>query len=392
MRTAASGATTDQLRRNNLSAILTLVHRDGAMSRTEITRRTRLNRSTVGACVADLVSLGLVFETVPDPGSRAGRPSLIVNPGSRVVAIAVNPEVDAIHIALVALGGRVLRTVHLDVAAPLTAADVVTRCSAAIAGLLSGQDASMQVVGIGLAVPGQVRLSDGQVREATHLGWFEEPMAAMLATATGFPTWAANAAILGMRAEGVFGAGRGVDDLVYFIGGSSGIGGGVVTGGQWMTGAAGYAGEFGHTFVRSEGTVCHCGANGCLEAEVTQQALLEAAGLRHDEADQLAAALAASSDPAAADLVSRDLELLGIAVRNAVNVFNPARVVLGGFLAELYRARGEQAPTLVGDAIRSARESVTIVPALLGSEQLMVGAGELVFADLLADPAGALAR
>ncbi|MGO4689758.1 ROK family transcriptional regulator [Glaciibacter sp. 2TAF33] len=384
--------TADQLRRQNLARLLTLIHQNGSLSRAELTRRTGLNRSTVGALVADLVALDLAFETMPDSGSRAGRPSPIVNPGRTVVAITVNPEVDAIHIALVALGGRVLRTVHLDVESPLTVAEVVTRSSAAIAGMLSGREPAVRVIGVGLAVPGQVRLSDGQVREATHLGWFEEPMAAMMARATGFPTWAANAAIVGMRAEGVFGAGRGVDDLVYFIGGSSGIGGGVVTGGQWMTGSAGYAGEFGHTFVQSAGTACHCGASGCLEAEVTQRALLEVAGLRHDEADELAVALIGSTDPAAAALVSRDLELLGIAVRNAVNVFNPARVVLGGFLAELYRAGGDRAQSLVGAAIRSARESVTIVPAALGRDQLMIGAGELVFAGLLADPSGALSR
>jgi predicted NBD/HSP70 family sugar kinase len=389
---AALRGTADQLRRRNLSRLLTLIHQNGSLSRAELTRLTGLNRSTIGTLVADLVALDLVYETMPDSGSRAGRPSPIVNPGSTVVAIAVNPEVDAIHIAMVALGGRVLRIVHLDIEAPLTVAEVVTRSSAAVAGMLSGRDQSVRVIGIGLAVPGQVRLSDGQVREASHLGWFEEPMAATLSRAAGFPVWAANAAILGMRAEAVFGAGRGIDDLVYFIGGASGIGGGVVTGGQWMTGAAGYAGEFGHTFVRSDGAACHCGASGCLEAEVTQQSLLDVAGLRHDQADSLAAALTASTDPAAAALVGRDLELLGIAVRNAVNVFNPARVVLGGFLAELYRARGDEARTLVGDAIRSARESVAIVPSALGSEQLMIGAGELVFAALLEDPAGTLSR
>jgi predicted NBD/HSP70 family sugar kinase len=388
-RPVASGGTTDQLRRNNLSSILTLVHREGALSRAEITRRTGLNRSTVGACVADLSALGLVSESMPESGARAGRPSPIVQASSSVVTIAVNPEVDAIHIGVVSLGGHVLRRIRLDADAVLSVADVVTRASAAIAGLVSGYESSQHVVGIGVAVPGQVRLSDGQVREATHMDWVEEPLAEMLQQRTGFRTWAANAAILGMRAESVFGAGRGIDDLVYFIGGASGVGGGAVTGGQWVTGAAGYAGEFGHTFVRSHGTVCHCGARGCLEAEVTQQRLLEAVGLASTEAERLEELLASSADAAVRAVVSEDVELLGIAVRNAINVFNPSVVVLGGYLDALYRSRKEQDDgwDLSRAAIRSARESVRIESAALGVDQLMIGAGELAFAELLADPA-----
>ncbi|MCU1443448.1 MAG: XylR family transcriptional regulator [Cryobacterium sp.] len=381
-------ATTDQLRRNNLSSVLTLIHHEGALSRADLTRLTGFNRSTIGALVVDLVDLGMVYETMPAKGARAGRPSPIVNASERTVAIAVNPEVDAIHLAVVALGGRVLSQIRLPVERELTVDDVVARSSAAMAEMVAGQ--AFHVVGIGIAVPGQVRLFDGQVREATHLGWFEEPMARRFTEATGYPAWAANAAILGMRAESVFGAGKGVDDLVYFIGGASGIGGGVVTGGQWMTGAAGYAGEFGHTFVQSDGRPCHCGASGCLEAEVTQESLVAMVGLHADEISELPRALATATDPAVREHIERDLDLLAIAVRNAVNVFNPAVVVIGGFLEALYRARSDDtSDRLVRDAIRSARESVRIVPADLGSKQLMIGSAELVFTNLIADPSGA---
>jgi predicted NBD/HSP70 family sugar kinase len=296
--------------------------------------------------------------------------------------------VDAVHIGVVALGGRVLHEAHLPVDGELTMADVVEKSSAAMAQLLAGRD--LNVIGIGVAVPGQVRLSDGQVREATHLGWTEEPMAARYTEVTGFPAWAANAAVLGMRAESVFGTGKGINDLVYFIGGASGIGGGVVTGGRWMAGAAGYAGEFGHTFVQSSGRACHCGAHGCLEAEVTQEELLDAVGLAPSEIGRLPEALATTTDPAARQVIDRSLELLAIAVRNAVNILNPGVVVLGGFLEALYRAGSHGTSNhLLDEAIRSARESVRILPADLGPEQLLIGAAELVFTNLIADPAGA---
>src|SRR5664280_2853341 len=383
-------ATTEQLRRNNLSNILGLLHHGGPRSRAELTRMTGLNRSTVGAVVADLAELQLVCERMPQKGPKAGRPSPVVHLDHRTVAIAVNPEVDAIHVGLVGLGGRVLKHVRVEAADTPSAEQVVQLATAAIAGMLSGQDRTLRVVGIGVAVPGQVRLSDGHLREATHMGWLEQPLAAMFERSAGYPAWAANAAMLAMRAESTFGAVRDVNDLVYIIGGASGIGGGVMTGGRLLTGTAGYAGEFGHTFVRSCGTACHCGAHGCFEAEVTQQRLLDSVGLHAPEADLLAAALADSTDPQVAALVAESLDSLGIVVRNAVNLFNPSVVVLSGFLAALHSAaHGDD--TLISETIRSARETVRIQDAALGADQLMLGAAELVFDKLIADPAGFVA-
>ena len=383
---ARSGGPAEQLRRSNLSNILALVHREGPLSRADLTRLTGLNRSTIGDRVAELAELGLAFEAMPTGPGIPGRPSPIVHASADIVAIAVNPEVDAITVGLVALGGRLVAKVRLETSRTPSTEDVVSTSAAAIAGLLGGRERPVRVAGIGIAVPGQVRLSDGAVREATHLGWIDEPLSAMLAAATGFPTLAANAANLGMRAESVFGAGKGIDDFVYFIGGASGIGGGAVTGGVQLSGAAGYAGELGHSFVKSHGTRCSCGANGCLEAEVTQAALLEAVGLVPAEYDQLASRLARSTDPAVKALVADQLDMLGVAVRTSVNLFNPTRVVLGGFLAALYEARPTGAADLFADAISSARESIEIELAALGAEQLMIGAGELVFAEVIADP------
>jgi len=389
-RRISSTATTDQLRRNNLSKILGLLHRSGPLSRAQLTRMTGLNRSTVGAVVADLAELRLVCERMPEKVARAGRPSPVVHLDERTVAIAVNPEVDAVHVGLVGLGGRVLTHVRVEAADLPTAEQVVKLASAAIDEMLAAQDLELLVIGLGIAVPGQVRLSDGQLREATHLGWLEQPLATMFERSTGHPAWAANAAMLAMRAESTFGAVRDVDDLVYIIGGPSGIGGGVLTGGQLLTGTAGYAGEVGHTFVRSGGAICHCGAHGCLEAEVTQQGLLDAVGLKPAQAGELAAALADSADPQVAALVAESLDLLGIAVRNAVNLFNPSVVVLSGFLAALHTA-AEHDNALLGEAIRSARETVRIQDAALGADQLIVGAAELVFDKLIAYPSSFVA-
>lgn len=387
VRRPASGGTTEQLRRANLSRFLQVLHQQGPIARSDLTRAVGLSRSTTAAVVAELEELGLAVEAEPDASAaRAGRPSGVVRPADDVVAVAVNPEVDAVHVGLVGFGGRVVK--HARIETPDTRlASVVGLASATIRGMLADDPPRYRVLGIGLAIPGQVRLSDGVVRQATHLGWSEEPITELFGAATGQRAWAANAATLAMRAESQFGAGRGLRDLVYLIGGASGIGGGVIVDGRLVTGSAGYAGEFGHTVVRPDGAPCHCGGWGCLEAEVSQDMLLEAVGLGPADAHLLADRLAASAEPAVTALVEEKSAQLAIAVRNAVNIFNPQAVVLSGFLAALHRASTRD---LTAAAVASSRESVEIRTAALGAEQLMIGAAELVFGELLADPAGFL--
>lgn len=385
----ARGFGNDSLRRDNLATVLGLVHRSGAegRSRSDLTALTGMNRSTIAALVGELVARRLVAESEPPSRSRVGRPSPIVAATQRAVALAVNPEIDAIQLAVVGLGGRVTSRHRVAASADLSAPDVVGLTASAARKLLAGLGPDHELVGIGVAVPGLVRTSDGLVRLAPHFGWVDEPFTELLSAALGLPAWAGNDATLGVLAEGTFGAGRGIADLVYLNGGASGIGGGIVAGGRPLTGAAGYAGELGHTLVNSRGVLCHCGATGCLETEVRRAPLLELAGLDDARSDELGAALLDADSDAVRVEVERQLGYLGVTVRNAINTLNPQRIVLGGFLAALYAVAPELLErSVAAQPLAASSESVTIVPAELGGDILMVGAAELAFAGLLADP------
>lgn len=388
----ATGTNLDTVRRHNLSTVLGIVHRDGPLARSALTQATGLNRSTVGALVAELAELGLVEERQPELSNRVGRPSPVVAPDGRVVAIAVNPEIDAVTVGVVGLDARVHRRVRYPIGHIPTAAEAVAVAAAVIDGLRPSLGAATRVVGIGVAVPGLVREEDGVVRLAPHLEWREEPFAAELAAATGYPVLAANDASLGANAERLFGAGRGASDLVYVNGGASGIGAGVIVGGSPLTGISGYAGELGHTLVNSAGVRCHCGAIGCLETEVSQGALLRVLGMHAADADELERALSAAveaGDPAVVAEVDRQTRFLATALRTATNVFDPQLIVLGGFLGALHGLDPERLPRLVGEqALAASAERLAIVRSGLGSDILMIGAAELAFGPLLADPAG----
>ena len=388
--TAAAGGGTDSLRTGNLSRVLTLLHRRGPISRANLTRLTGFNRSTVGALVTELAAMDLVYETEP-PSGRVGRPSPLVHANERTAAVVVHPDVDAVTVGLVGLGGRVHRRVRHETAAPPTVAETVSITRAVLAGMAPDLAAMDRLAGVGAAVPGLTRTSDGSVLLAPHLGWRNEPLAEPLAEALGLPVSAGNDATLGSVAESLFGAAVDATDAVYLNGSASGIGGGIISAGRPLRGADGYAGELGHTLVNSDGASCHCGRRGCLETEVSLSRLLQVLGLERADQDTLDAAMAAPQAPAVAAEVERQLDHLAVALTNFVNIFNPETIVLGGFLGTLFASAPERLTDAVGaDAVAGLGRRVVLRRAALRSELLLVGAAELAFAPILAAPSHAL--
>lgn len=239
---------------------------------------------------------------------------------------------------------------------------------------------------MGLAIPGLVRRADGMVRWAPHLGWRDVPFAAMVGHGHfPFPVLADNDASLGALAEHLFGAGRGVEDLVYLNGGASGIGGGVIVRGQPLTGRAGYAGEFGQN---RPGAGDRLSERGTLEDEVSRARVVDLLGLDDPDEPALEVAISANRDRRVDAELRRQQGILAVALGNAVNVFNPELVVLGGYLATHL---AWHAPTLeeavIAATIPAAADGVSIVPAALGEDRLLIGAAELAFRSLLRDPA-----
>lgn len=385
---AARGSRNDSVRRDNLSTVVGLVHRSGGLSRSMLTAATGLNRSTIAALVAELVELGIVVEGSADPTNRVGRPSPRVLPGESPVVIAVNPEVDAITLAVVGLSARVEHRVRHEMDHP-GSPEEVARIVADLIGGLGGVIGTRRVVGIGLAVPGVVRSRDGLVRWAPHLNWTDAPIASLVERATGLPSALDNDASLGAIAEHRFGAGRGVDDLVYLNGGASGIGGGVIIGGRPLAGASGYAGEFGQNRPGVGDPADRVTADGTLEDEVSRARLLDVLGFASADEATLTTALRGASDPRVTDEVDRQRRILAVSLSNAVNVLNPSLVVLGGFLADLRDLDPVAFDDIVaGQVVSAAWADARILPADLGADRLLIGAAELAFAPLLAHPAG----
>lgn len=383
-----SEPTAEGVRQRNLARVLRLVHLDGPLPRATLTETTGLNRSTIADLVGELVVQGLVKERAPDPSRRVGRPSPLVSAAADVVAIAVNPEVDAVTMAAVGLDRSISLRARIDVDRLITPADATAIVAAQLADWKDRGLAASRIVGVGLAVPGLVRAADGLVRNAPHLRWIDEPLRDLVAAATGAPTAVGNDAMLGAIAEHLFGAARGVDDVVYLNGGASGIGGGLIIGGVPVPGAGGYAGEFGQNRPGIASASDRRAGDGVLEDEVSRARLLAAVELMSADEPTLAEALRASSSVTVAEELARQRRILATALANAVNVLNPSVVVLGGFLAILAEHDlGGLTDAVAAQAMPASMEDLSIRTAVLAEDRLLIGAAELAFADLLRDPA-----
>jgi predicted NBD/HSP70 family sugar kinase len=394
----AVGQRSETVRRSNLSAIVRQLHLRGPLSRSELVAHTGLTRSAIRGLIGELVAGGLVTETPSAPAGTPGRPSPLVHPRpEHAIVIALEVNIDSLAAARVGFGGSVERLVRVDrPRTHVTVDEIVSDLVQLADEVLGPPPPDESVVGIGVAVAGIVRRSDGLVRLAPNLGWRDEPFGERLADAlrTTVPVSVANEADLGGLAEHRRGAAIGAADVVY-VTGEVGVGGNVIVDGQPLVGSAGYAGEIGHMAVNPTGTACGCGSFGCWETEIGEGALLARAGRPsaggRQAVDELIAAAATGDADALASLehVGR---WLGIGLVSLVNVFNPTLVVLGGIFERIHpHISGTVHAVLDRRALRASRELVRVSPGSMGVDGPLIGAAELAFEPMLADPAARLA-
>jgi predicted NBD/HSP70 family sugar kinase len=388
------GHRSETVRRANLSTIVRELHQAGPLSRSELVTRTGLTRSAIRGLIGELVAGDLATEGPAALDGTPGRPSPVVRPDPHgAVVLAFEIAVDSLAVAAVGLGGHVLDLVRIELPRGSSSVDDITATlvglAATVRSRLPSEDA---IVGAGVAIVGIVRRSDGMVSMAPNLGWRDEPLGARLTQALDLqvPIAFANESDLAALAEHRRGAARDIDDVVL-VWGSVGVGGGLVVDGEPLTGAAGYSGEVGHIPVNPDGLPCRCGSIGCWETEVGSSALLRRAGHPPEgghEAVDAVLTQAAAGDPIALAAFAETGRWLGIGLAGIINILNPDLVLLGGRFAPGYPfVRSTLEAELDRRVLRASRGLVRVVPASLGDDAPLLGAAELAFEPLLADPA-----
>jgi len=241
---------------------------------------------------------------------------------------------------------------------------------------------------VGVACGGPLDATSGTLLAPPHLpGWRNVAIGRLAEDAFGVPAALQNDATAAALAEYRFGAGTEATTMLYLTI-STGIGGGAVVDGRLHLGAAGNAAEFGHVTVLRGGRRCSCGRSGCIEAygsgtsiaERARERLAEFPGSSLADLEDVTAAdvtrAAAAGDPLAGQVWAETVDLLGAAITDLVNVFEPDLVVLGGGVTRAGAMLLDPVREIVtAEAMPPAAAAARIVLAGLGDHVGVVGAG-----------------
>ncbi|MBB6097806.1 putative NBD/HSP70 family sugar kinase [Deinobacterium chartae] len=353
------------------------------LSRADLARRFGLSRSAVSSIVADLLEAGLVIELSPGASSGGRKPTPLRLQARAAHLLAVDLGARHLSVAVTDLRGHTLARndrSHSVLEGPQATYAAVESASLDLLASTGIPLGSVAMVGIG--IPGPVDHHSGRVVQPPNMrGWDDENVAEQLARRLGRPVLVENDANLGALAEARFGAERGERDLIY-LKVATGIGAGILLGGQLLRGARGGAGEIGHISINESGPAGRSGNPGSLESYAAADVLLERARSRSGDLSLEVRDLvrrARSGDPLALEVWRETGEHLGVAIATLLNLFNPAAVVLGGQLAAAGDALLQPAREVaLRRTLRINRESVRISASTLGADAGLLGSVSLL--------------
>ena len=283
------------------------------------------------------------------------------------------------------VGGTKILAGVLDRGGDILARNLVESPGSSEADVLQAIDQSVEAVlddrvgAIGIGVPANLDRRTGRVLRATNLPFDEFDLAAHLRGRFGLPARVENDANAAALAEWKLGAGRGTSNLVMLTLGT-GVGGGIVLDDRLYRGWA----EVGHMVVLAGGPPCqgNCHGHGHLEALASGTAADRAAQeLWGGDADShLLVERAREGDEEALGRLQEIAGYLGAAIGSLTNLFDPEVVIVGGGFGEAADLLLEHAQEAArGEALSPADRTLRIVPAELGPDAGLVGAGLVGF-------------
>jgi glucokinase len=216
-------------------------------------------------------------------------------------------------------------------------------------------------------------IDDGVLRYATNLGVRDLPLRELVSATVALPTVVGHDVAAAALAESAA-----IDRDLLFVGLGTGIAAGLVTDGRLLRGVSGMAGELGHICVVPGGEACACGQLGCLEVYASAAGIARRYARAAGDADAATIVARLATDPVAATVWAGATEALSQALATAVQLLDPAVVVLGGGLAEAGPALFD--PVRAGlEARLRWRPAPEIRPALLGTDASRAGAALLAW-------------
>jgi predicted NBD/HSP70 family sugar kinase len=361
------------------------------ITRTEIGKLTGLSRTAVSSRVAALAAQGLVVERELAP-STGGRPASFVTfnaNGGIVLSAAIGRS--RTRLAVCNLAGDILAGTDIDQEPGLgpddLMPDIVKRSDALLDDSGHRDD---RLYGVGVSLPGTVDMARGCSLDSPIMsGWDGVPLPPYFAELTDAPVILDNDTNVIALAERR-GDRRAFDDLLV-IKASTGLGAGIIAGGALQRGAVQAAGEFGHNKTpAAAGVPCRCGDTGCLEAIAGGWAIVRALQADGRAVGHLrdVVELANIGDPDARRMIRESGRHVGEVLAAAVNLLNPAVLVVAGDMASAYDifVAGLR-ETLYGNATALATRVLQVMPSTHGDRSGVIGSATMVLDHVLSPAA-----
>jgi predicted NBD/HSP70 family sugar kinase len=330
-------------------SIIRFVYGSNGVTRSEVSRATGINQSSVVRLVGELLERGLLIQEDPHVSRRRrGRPSDILRiNASAAYAAGLEFGRDHLVVAITDAVGEVVSWRTETSPPPFTASEPTTRDLIAVversvrgAGLLWEH-----VDALGLALHDVVSARGEWVTNERFLDT-PFPVQEHFERLTGRSTTVEDVSRAFAEAEYRFGAGAECHDMIYVFLGSHGVGSGIFVNGQLLKSSSGVCGEIGHIIVDEGGALCYCGSRGCLETVASHDAVMsqirallgQGVRMAMSDAENLTfgdvCRAAGSGDKAASVVLHRLAQNLSVALASVINLAGTPHVVVGGQLAQ----------------------------------------------------------
>lgn len=307
-------------------------------------------------------------------------------------AIGIDLGGTQLRVALVDDAGTVLKRAATRTDVPGGPKAVMAQFKALVAEITDGESLG-SISGVGVCAPGPLDSATGTfIHIPTLPGWEDFPLRDELAEALGTRVVVEGDAIAACYGEWHFGAGKGLQHLLY-VTVSTGIGGGVISDGRLLHGRRGMTSHVGHFRMAMNGPRCSCGAIGCFEAFAAGTALdkrARQAALDHPES--LLARLASPTagdvveaarqgDAVASRLTDEEADYLGEGLTSLIHLYSPERVIIGGGVSNGFDLMETRIHAVIRNTAMPSFRDVPVVKAGLGDNAGLVGAAALLLFD-----------
>lgn len=370
------------LREANQRRVIHAVRSAGSLTQAEIARTTGLSTATVSNIVRELREIGTVMVTPTSSGGRRAQSVSLARATGLLLGVEISSS--RLHAVLCDHDHRVLAEESIRYNAAQSVDRGLRRTEWLVTTLLrQARVDRTSVRGVGVSLPGAVDSGSGELMApALFPDWQGTDIAGELTDRLGLPVAVDNDANTAALGELVWGAGRGVTDLVY-LKLSTDVSAALVLRGVLYPGATGLAGQIGHITVDEQGRICRCGNRGCLETLVGGASLLDllpagwTTAQPPDLEDLVEAAVA--GDLGCRRIVADAGRAVGVATAMLCNVLNPRRIVVGGELAEagelLLQPLRE---TMTRQTLPTAAAHIGVASAELGARASALGSVALL--------------